>query len=56
MMARASGTLALASLGFLLAGCGRPASPRAAAEGPVPAGAARLTLHVKDMTKRLNIG
>jgi hypothetical protein len=54
MMVRAGGTLALASLGLVLAGCGRP-TPTRPKPGPPPPGAVRLTLHVKDMAKRLNI-
>jgi hypothetical protein len=46
-----------ASLVFFVAGCATRAAPEpeVAAKAPVPAGTKQLTVHVKDMTKVLNI-
>jgi hypothetical protein len=61
MRTRTGGRLALASLVLLPVGCGtRPAGPSPdpppkAAPSPRPAGLAHLTVHVKDMARRLHL-
>ena len=56
MRTGASGVLA-ASLVFLAAGCATRAAPEPErrAKAPAPAGTKQVTVHVKDMTKVLNI-
>ena len=57
MLTRTGGRLALASLVLLPVGCGtRPEAP--SPDPPpktAPAGSAHLTVHVKDMAKRLHL-
>jgi hypothetical protein len=49
-------TAALAATLVFVAACGtRPGPSVPAKEAPAPAGGARVTVHVKDMTKVLNI-
>jgi hypothetical protein len=57
-MRKSLNTLLASSLVFFALACGKPAGPGPAPEQPAPAvkaGTGRVTLHVKGMTKALNL-